>query len=101
MHADTVVTSKSLEWLVREKVSHAFKDADIREFRNVHELVMNPAEKALILYVLERCNGNQVWAAKILGINRNTLRKRIKLHKLVQPPQPSAEGSPPHGLSLT
>jgi two-component system nitrogen regulation response regulator GlnG len=35
-------------------------------------------EKQLIEYVLERTEGNQLKAARILGLNRNTIRSKIK-----------------------
>ncbi|NRA64342.1 MAG: hypothetical protein HRU19_07650 [Pseudobacteriovorax sp.] len=39
---------------------------------------MSKVEKPLLVQILRRVGGNQVQAAKILGINRNTLRKKIK-----------------------
>tara|TARA_R100000951_G_scaffold1557_7_gene3298 strand:- start:4003 stop:4368 length:366 start_codon:yes stop_codon:yes gene_type:complete len=42
--------------------------------------IMDSVEKALIVFVLERLGGNQVRAAEILGMNRNTLRKKIMLY---------------------
>jgi Fis family transcriptional regulator len=39
-------------------------------------------EKPLLVQILRRVGGNQVQAAKILGINRNTLRKKIKQYGL-------------------
>jgi len=45
---------------------------------NIHEFVIGRVEKALIGLILEEEKGNQVRAAKRLGINRNTLRKRMK-----------------------
>jgi two-component system nitrogen regulation response regulator GlnG len=39
---------------------------------------MDAIEKPLIEYVLERTYGNQIKAAKILGINRNTMRSKVK-----------------------
>ncbi len=51
---------------------------DLRESEHIHEYIMGRVERALIGTVLEEEKGNQVRAAKRLGINRNTLRKKIK-----------------------
>jgi len=40
-------------------------------------MVLEQVERPLIRFVLEKTRGNQVRAADILGINRNTLRKKI------------------------
>lgn len=45
---------------------------------NVHRAVLEAVEKPLIEHTLERTDGNQLKAAKILGINRNTMRAKIK-----------------------
>ena len=44
----------------------------------VYRLVIDRTEKILIEKALERAGGNQIVAAKILGLNRNTLRYKIK-----------------------
>lgn len=44
----------------------------------VYKFVLETIEKPLIEYALERTYGNQLKAAKILGINRNTMRSKIK-----------------------
>lgn len=41
--------------------------------------VMGRVELPLLRHALELCGGNQLKAAKLLGINRNTLRKRLRL----------------------
>lgn len=46
--------------------------------KNLYKFVIEAAEKPLIEHVLIRSEGNQLKAAKILGINRNTLRTKIK-----------------------
>lgn len=46
---------------------------------NLHTRVMSQVEKPLIEHVLRYVNGNQLRAAELLGINRNTLRKKIAL----------------------
>ncbi|ADU66112.1 sigma-54 factor interaction domain-containing protein [Desulfurispirillum indicum S5] len=45
---------------------------------NLHELIIGSAEKSLYEIVLEYTGGNQVSAASILGVNRNTVRKKIQ-----------------------
>jgi DNA-binding protein Fis len=45
---------------------------------HIHESVIGKVERALIGIVLEEEHGNQVRAARRLGINRNTLRKKMK-----------------------
>lgn len=46
---------------------------------NLHDLVIKGVERPLIGMILETTKGNQAQAADLLGINRNTLRKKIKL----------------------
>jgi two-component system nitrogen regulation response regulator GlnG len=45
---------------------------------DVYTMVIEQVERPLIRFVLEKTRGNQVRAADILGINRNTLRKKIQ-----------------------
>lgn len=44
----------------------------------LHPRFMNEIERALIEETLKRMGGNQIQSAKLLGINRNTLRQKIK-----------------------
>jgi DNA-binding protein Fis len=50
---------------------------------NLYETVISEVEKALFSIVLNETEGNQVGAAKILGINRNTLSKKMKEYKII------------------
>ena len=45
----------------------------------LYRSVMARVELPLLRHALELCGGNQLKAAKLLGINRNTLRKRLRL----------------------
>ncbi len=45
---------------------------------SLHRAVLSYVEKLLLTVVIHECRGNQVKAAAILGINRNTLRKKIR-----------------------
>lgn len=63
--------------LVSRRISEAAADAT-----DVHEQVMGMVERELILQVLRQCQGTQTKTATRLGINRNTLHKKIEDHGL-------------------
>jgi two-component system nitrogen regulation response regulator GlnG len=68
----------SLEGIVDMKLRGCFTNMDKMESGDVHAMVLEQVERPLIRFVLEKTRGNQVRAADILGINRNTLRKKIQ-----------------------
>lgn len=72
----------SIEDVVELKVSRFLDQIGTFYPENVHELIMSKLERPLLVQILRRVGGNQVQAAKILGINRNTLRKKIKHYGL-------------------
>ena len=72
----------SIEDVVELKISRFLDQIGTFYPENVHDLLMSKVEKPLLVQILRRVGGNQVQAAKILGINRNTLRKKIKLYGL-------------------
>lgn len=59
-----------------------FKDLDGHVPGNLYTLVVNEVEEPLLRAVLEFTRGNQSRAAEILGINRSTLRKKLRAHGL-------------------
>jgi len=59
-----------------------FDDLNGQEPTNLHSFFINEVEKPFLEVVMERVNGNQTKAAEILGINRNTLRKKLKTYGL-------------------
>jgi Fis family transcriptional regulator len=70
----------SFESVVEAKISRFLDQIGTYYPENLYKLIMNKAEKPLLNQILKRTGGNQVHAAKILGINRNTLRKKMKLY---------------------
>ena len=48
----------------------------------VYEMVTLAMERTLIPYALNRCEGNLSQTALLLGITRNTLRKKIQIHNI-------------------
>lgn len=67
-------TSLVLEEAVREY----FKQIDAKNDGRIHEFIVGKVERALIGIILEEAKGNQVQTARRLGMNRNTLRKKMK-----------------------
>ena len=68
----------SLEALISNKLRSALAQMDIQELDNLYDMVLHQMERPLINIILDKTRGNQVRAAEILGINRNTLRKKIQ-----------------------
>ncbi|MCC6535221.1 MAG: Fis family transcriptional regulator [Burkholderiales bacterium] len=69
-----------LERSVRRAIDGYFRDLDGERPHGVYEMVINCVERPLLQAVLNRVDGNQTHAAEMLGINRNTLRKKMKCH---------------------
>lgn len=68
----------SLEGLINQKLQSSLAQIDLQEMDNLYEMVLHQMERPLINIVMEKTRGNQVKAAEVLGINRNTLRKKIQ-----------------------
>ena len=66
----------------REALDEYFRDLDGQPPHAVYDMVLACMEKPLLEYVMNRAGGNQSKAAAILGLNRNTLRKKLKQHNL-------------------
>lgn len=66
--------------MVRRAIDGYFRDLDGEKPCRVYDMVINSVEKPLLESVLHRVRGNQTHAAEMLGINRNTLRKKMKEH---------------------
>ena len=69
---------------IRENLEQYFKDLQGTEPRAIHAMVMNTVEKPLLEVVLKLTDGNQSKAAEWLGINRNTLRRKLLDHQLIK-----------------
>jgi len=65
---------------VRKALDGYFRDLNGEKARGVYDMVLNCVEKPLLESVLNKYKGNQSHAAIALGINRNTLRKKMKQH---------------------
>lgn len=74
--------SYSLEAIVEHKISRFLDQIGSFYPENLYALMMKKVEKPLLSQILYRTGGNQVQASKILGINRNTLRSKMKIYGL-------------------
>ncbi|HEY0725388.1 MAG TPA: helix-turn-helix domain-containing protein, partial [Pyrinomonadaceae bacterium] len=71
------VDQLSLEEIIRHKLEDYFRRMEGVDVDNLYSLVIERIERPLIELTLKKTKGNQIKAAEILGINRNTLRKKI------------------------
>ena len=73
---------KSLKYQVGLALRRYFKELDGNKATNVFEMVIKEVEKPMLEEVMKFCNGNKSQASKILGINRVTLRTKLKKYKI-------------------
>jgi Fis family transcriptional regulator, factor for inversion stimulation protein len=79
--SDGVINENDMARHVRRSLKEYFRDLDGEDpCCEMYDMVMNCVEKPLLEMVLEQVGGNQTRAAEMLGINRNTLRKKMQLH---------------------
>ena len=76
-------SSPSLQDCVRQSVSEFFNDLDGTEPANLYDMLVAAVEKPLLEVVMAQAQNNQSRAAQWLGLNRNTLRKKLVEHQLI------------------
>ena len=77
------VGQKPLSDLTEEALNSYFETLNGHQPNALYELVIGEVEKPLLRTVLDYADGNQSRAADILGINRGTLRKKLRQHGLL------------------
>jgi len=77
------MSNKDIDDCIRRSVEQYFKDLRGAEPNTLHDLFLGAAEKPLLDVVMRHADGNQSKAAEWLGINRNTLRRKLQVHKLI------------------
>lgn len=70
---------------VRRSLERYFKDLDGEKPCSIYDMVLKNVERPMLEAVLDHADGNQTIAAEMLGINRNTLRKKIQVLKIKVP----------------
>ncbi len=78
------MSKKHIEDCVRTSLETYFKDLRGSEPDRMHEMMVKIMEKPLLEVVMHHADENQSKAAQWLGLNRNTLRKKLLEHKLAK-----------------
>ena len=75
-------TTKTLSDSVSETLEHYFAHLDGQNPSDLYNMVLKQVEKPLVEMVLKLTNNNQSRSAKILGLSRGTLRKKMAIYQL-------------------
>ena len=81
-NSSQVQTQKPLRASVKQAVNKYLKESNSLEIDNLYELVLAEIEAPLLEEVMTHTRGNQTRAANLMGINRGTLRKKLKQYGL-------------------
>ena len=80
----TTPNRKTIEDCVRDSLEAYFRDLRGVEPSAMYEMMQRVVERPLLEVVMNHAEGNQSRAAQWLGINRNTLRRKLLDHKLIK-----------------
>ncbi len=75
--------SKTLRESVAQAMANYFHHLDGQEAVDVYQMVMNEVEAPLLEAVMRYTRNNQTKASQMLGLNRGTLRKKLKQYDLL------------------
>ena len=78
------MSKKQIEECIRASLDGYFKDMRGTEPDNMYDMMVRVVEKPLLEVVMQHADQNQSRAAEWLGLNRNTLRKKLVEHKLIK-----------------
>ena len=80
--ARTIGAGKPLRDLTEEALGGYFASLNGHQPAELYDLVLREVEEPLLRSVMEYTRGNQSRAAEVLGINRGTLRKKLRIYGL-------------------
>ena len=78
------MSKKQIEDSVRSSLEGYFRDLRGTDPDGIYELLVKVVEKPMLEVVMAKAEQNQSRAAEWLGLNRNTLRKKLLEHKLLK-----------------
>jgi Fis family transcriptional regulator, factor for inversion stimulation protein len=68
---------------VTRSLEKYFKDLEGTSPKSIYDMVITAVERPMLEVVMKQAHGNQLRASEMLGINRNTLRKKLGSHGLL------------------
>lgn len=80
-----VATGQSFVSSIQQSLHSYFAQLDGQDPANLYSMVLSEMEAPLLKIVMQYTNGNQSKAAKILGISRGTLRKKLSIYHTDEP----------------
>jgi Fis family transcriptional regulator len=78
------VSRQHIDECIRASLEAYFRDLRGAEPHGLQQMIFDAVEKPLLEVVLQHAGGNQSRAAEWLGINRNTLRRKLAEHRLLK-----------------
>ncbi|MGB5621540.1 MAG: DNA-binding transcriptional regulator Fis [Gammaproteobacteria bacterium] len=75
--------TRPLRSVTEEAINNYFSNLNGHKPAELYDLVINEVEGPLLKAVMQYTGGNQSRAAEVLGINRGTLRKKLRIHDLL------------------
>ena len=77
---DGIRLSESVHTAIEDYFAHM--EGNNQDCDGLYAMVLSEVERPLLESVMRHCHGNRTLAAKVLGINRATLRKKLDLYHL-------------------
>jgi Fis family transcriptional regulator, factor for inversion stimulation protein len=73
----------TLDEAVTRSLEKYFRDLDGTAASGIYDMVILAVERPMLELVMKQAQGNQLRASEMLGINRNTLRKKLHNHGML------------------
>jgi Fis family transcriptional regulator, factor for inversion stimulation protein len=77
------MSKEKIQDVVQKSLENYFRNLGDQAPTDIYDMVIHAVEVPVLKTAMARAKGNQSYAADILGINRNTLRKKLQQHNLL------------------
>ncbi len=77
------MSKNNIEEIITKSLEKYFRDLGGEQPSNLYEMVVFTVERPMLDVVMKHAEGNQSLASEMLGINRNTLRKKLQQHGMI------------------